>query len=169
MLHLLDANVLITAQRDYYPIQRVPEFWSWLLHHAMAGRVRIPSEILDEVKRGPKPRGEDDLLDWLRDIDAKNSLVLAGEPDPTLVRRVIEDGYAPNLNEHELEKLGRDPFLIAYALEDPRGRCIVTTETSRPRRKRANRKIPDVARTFGIRSIDTFEFTRRLNFSTGWR
>ena len=66
MLHLLDANVLITAQRDYYPIRRVPEFWSWLLHHALADRVKIPSEILDEVKRGPKPRGEDDLLDWLR-------------------------------------------------------------------------------------------------------
>ncbi|WP_410001046.1 DUF4411 family protein [Rhizobium leguminosarum] len=26
-MHLLDANVLITAHNLYYPIQRVPEFW----------------------------------------------------------------------------------------------------------------------------------------------
>ena len=30
VLYLLDANVLIDANRDYYPIHRVPEFWDWL-------------------------------------------------------------------------------------------------------------------------------------------
>jgi Domain of unknown function (DUF4411) len=30
MLYLLDANVLITARNRYYPIDTVPEFWSWL-------------------------------------------------------------------------------------------------------------------------------------------
>lgn len=169
MLYLLDANVLINAQRDYYPIRRVPEFWDWLLHHGTAGRVKIPSEILDEVKRGTRPQGEDDLLDWLRDIDARSSLVLAEEPDPDLVRRVVEQGYAPNLRDDEIEKLGRDPFLIAYAIEDPGGRCIVTTEVSKPSKKRANRKIPDVARGFGVQSYDTFQFTRMLDFSTTWQ
>ena len=27
MLYLLDANVLISAHRDYYPVKRVPEYW----------------------------------------------------------------------------------------------------------------------------------------------
>ncbi|MCY4508918.1 MAG: DUF4411 family protein [Acidobacteria bacterium] len=31
MLYLLDANVLIDAHRDYYPLGRVPEFWDWLI------------------------------------------------------------------------------------------------------------------------------------------
>ena len=31
MLYLLDSNVLIDANRDYYPIERVPEFWDWLV------------------------------------------------------------------------------------------------------------------------------------------
>ena len=31
VLYLLDANVLIDANRDYYPVARVPEFWDWLL------------------------------------------------------------------------------------------------------------------------------------------
>ncbi|MBT3884724.1 MAG: DUF4411 family protein, partial [Rhodospirillaceae bacterium] len=33
-MHLLDANVFISAQRDYYPLDRVPEYWEWLAHHA---------------------------------------------------------------------------------------------------------------------------------------
>ena len=166
MLYLLDANVLITAHRDYYPVKRVPEYWDWLQHQAEVGTVKIPSEILDEVKRGTR---QDDLLDWLTNDTVKDVLVLDEEPDLTLVRRVIEQGYAPDLNETDLEKLGRDPFLIAYALKDPTRRCIVTTEVSKPSKERANRKVPDVAKGFGITPLDPFRFARELDFTTGWR
>ena len=167
--YLLDANVLITAHRDYYPVKRVPEFWDWLQHHATAGRVKMPAEILDEVKRGRRRKGMDDLLDWLMDDDVKNAIVLDEEPDPALVRQVVERGYAPDLNEHELERLGRDPFLIAYALVNPTSRYLVTTEISKPRKRRANRKVPDVASRFRITSLDPFQFTRALDFATDWR
>ena len=166
MLYLLDANVLITAHRDYYPVKRVPEYWDWLQHQAEVGTVKIPSEILDEVKRGTR---QDDLLEWLTNDTVKDVLVLDEEPDLTLVRRVIEQGYAPDLNETDLEKLGRDPFLIAYALKDPTRRCIVTTEVSKPSKERANRKVPDVAKGFGITPLDPFRFARELDFTTGWR
>ena len=168
VLYLLDANVLITAHRDYYPVKRVPEFWTWLEYHAEAGRVKIPVEILEEVKRGRRRKGMDDLLDWLREDSVKGVLVLDEQPDPLLVRRVVEEGYAADLNEHELERLGRDPFLIAYALVDPARRRIVTTEVSSPRKRRANRKIPDVAKRFGIKSCDVFQFARGLDFRTDW-
>ena len=128
--------------------------------------MKIPSEILDEVKRGTR---QDDLLDWLTNDTVKDVLVLDEEPDLTLVRRVIEQGYAPDLNETDLEKLGRDPFLIAYALKDPTRRCIVTTEVSKPSKERANRKVPDVAKGFGITPLDPFRFARELDFTTGWR
>lgn len=45
MRYLLDANVLITADRDYYSVDRVPEFWEWLIHHADNGVLEIPNEI----------------------------------------------------------------------------------------------------------------------------
>ena len=167
-LYLLDANVLITAHRDYYPVTRVPEFWTWLEHHAAADRVKVPVEMLDEVRRGRKRQGPDELLDWLRNDRVKDTLVLEEQPDPLLVRRVVADGYAPDLTEPELEKLGRDPFLIAYALVDPTERRIVTTEVSRPGKRRANRKIPDVAKQFGIKAHDVFRFTRQLDFRTDW-
>ena len=30
-LYLLDANVLIRAHEDYYPVDRIPPFWTWLI------------------------------------------------------------------------------------------------------------------------------------------
>ena len=37
MLYLLDANVLITANLSYYPLDQVPEFWGWIQHQAQSG------------------------------------------------------------------------------------------------------------------------------------
>ena len=52
VLYLLDANVLITAQNTYYPIDTVPEFWAWLVHKGQAGDLKIPLENYEEVKDG---------------------------------------------------------------------------------------------------------------------
>ena len=32
VLYLLDANTLIDANRDYYGIGQVDEYWEWLVH-----------------------------------------------------------------------------------------------------------------------------------------
>ena len=63
MLHLFDANVLITASNMYYPLDGVPEFWEWIDHQATNGRIKLPVEILEEVLAGSKK--EDPLLDWM--------------------------------------------------------------------------------------------------------
>ena len=61
MLYLLDANVLIDAHRDYYPLERVPEFWDWLLDRGATQQVKIPLEMYEEILVGK----EDDLTRWL--------------------------------------------------------------------------------------------------------
>ncbi len=164
MLFLLDANVLIDANRDYYPLVRVPEFWDWLVFHAKAGNLAIPLEIYEEVAQS-----EDDLGRWLRTDEIKRVIILKEEADPVLVSQVVANGYAPDLTDDEVEKLGRDPFLIAYALAGHPDRCVVTTEGSKPSRQRANRHVPDVCRGFNIDVCNTFELTRRLDFTTGRR
>ena len=63
MLYLLDANVLITASNTYYPIDQVPECWSWLQHQAVFGHVKVPLEVMEEVRVGR--RDNDSLLDWI--------------------------------------------------------------------------------------------------------
>jgi len=45
MIYLLDANVLITASNSYYPIDRVREFWDWLLYQANSNRVKMTINI----------------------------------------------------------------------------------------------------------------------------
>jgi hypothetical protein len=169
MLYLLDASVLITANNSYYGIDRVPEFWEWLHYHASAGRVKIPLEIYEEIKDGPKDEDKDLLFGWLQNKDNQDALVLAEQVDETLVRHAVTVGYAPDLTDDEVEQLGRDPFLLSYALANPTERCIVTAEGSKPKRKRQNRHLPDVCKTLGLKSCDIFTLNKALVFRTGWK
>ena len=169
MLYLLDANVLITAHNSYYPINRIPEFWSWLRHVSEAGRVKIPREIYEEIREGGQDDEKDLLFAWVKDEENKTAIILDEEPDPTIVSYVINIGYAPDLTDNEVEEMGRDPFLIAYASADQQNRCVVTTEVSRPTRKRQNRKVPDVCESLGVNCCNTFAMLRELGFTTGWK
>ncbi len=163
MLYLLDANVLIDANRDYYAVDRVPEFWEWLEYQGAQNRVKIPLEVYEEIKRG-----NDDLASWAKRADVKQALLLEEEADVALVSAVVDEGYSSDLTDDEVQKLGRDPFLIAYA-SVAENRCVVTTEASKPKRQRANRHVPDVCKDLGVRSCNTFALTRELNFRTSWR
>jgi Domain of unknown function (DUF4411) len=164
MQYLLDANVLIDAARDYYPFDMVPEFWDWLAYNGSIGNVKMPLEIYEEVCDG-----NDRLAEWLRDPLVKAAIVLAEDVQLATVSRVVSDGYAADLTDAEIIAMGRDPFLIAYALADRGARCVVTTETSRPSRQRHNRHVPDVCNGFGLACCNTFGMTRLLGFSTAWK
>jgi len=167
VLFLLDANVLITANSTYYPLDQVPEFWSWVHHQAESNRLKIPSEIMEEIKAGRKD--DDPLLDWICIPEIESALLLDELVDVALVQHVVSTGYAADLSDDEVEKIGRDPFLVAYALADPAERTVVTTEVSRPSAHRANRKVPDVCQNLGAISCGPFALNRALGFRTGWR
>lgn len=165
MLYLLDANVLITASKTYYLINRVPEFWSWLTFQGRKGNIKIPIEIIDEVKAGTKEN--DLLLEWIDDPENETALLLNEDVDPIKVQYVVSNGYALDLTDNEIESLGKDPFLIAYALSNVE-RCVVTTEVSKASRKRQNQHIPDICRKSSVNCCNTFDMNRTLNFSTRW-
>ena len=164
MLFLLDADTLIRGDREAYPLARFPVFWNWLVHQGATGRVKIAVEQFEEVTAG---KGE--LVDWLKSPPVKTALLLLEEADPSLVARVVAQGYAPDLNEQEVEQLGLDPFLIAHALRERGRRTVVTFERSRPSARRANRKVPDVCRAVGVPSCDLYRLIRELDFTTNWR
>ena len=162
-LYLLDANVLIDANRDYYPIERVPQFWAWLLEMAKSGRVKVPREVYDKVVNAQT----DVLSKWLV---ANREVIILDESVPVeLVQQVINQRYAADLTDVEHGKLNEDPFLVAYALADIANRHIVTTEISKPTKTRANRHIPDVCHypNFNVLCINTFRMIRDLDFRTG--
>jgi Domain of unknown function (DUF4411) len=168
MLYLLDANTLITANNLYYPLDSVPEFWEWMQHVAAKDLVKMPLEIYEEIKDGPDEE-KDPLFAWIQGPEVKDALLLPEVVDPDLVRAAISVGYAADLNDTEIEELGRDPFLVAYAMADPANRVVVTAETSAPRKQRANRKVPDVCITMGVRWCNPFELNRSLGFRTNWK
>lgn len=159
VLYLLDANVLIRAHEDYYPIDRIPQFWAWLAALGNNGIAKVPYEIYGEISVSAGP-----LHDWLIDLSVTKSLILDQKIDPAHLNQVLTAGYAPDLNDSEIEEIGQDPFLIAYALPNPAGFTIVTKEVSAPSKQRANRRVPDVCKGFGIRCINDFEFYRELDF-----
>lgn len=169
MLYLLDANTLIDAKRDFYPLDKVPEFWEWLEHHGQKGTIKIPHEIYDEFADTKRKDGtRDELAKWAGSDNVKEALLLGEEADTDLVSRITYGGYLANPSDEDIIKVGNDPFLISYALADRTNRCVVTGEASRPRAKGANRRVPDVCKDFDIECIHYFQFFRILNFNTSW-
>src|SRR6266542_2527931 len=110
-LYLLDANVLIRAHADYYPMDRIPAFWSWLLSMATAAVIKMPLEIYHEVTASADMMGT-----WLKRSNVKNAIIFEVTTNVSRVRRIIVEGYAPDLNDVDLEVIVRDPFLVAAAL-----------------------------------------------------
>ncbi len=162
MVYVIDANVLIDANRDYYPRERVPEFWNWLLELCRIGDALVPKEIYDEVV--PPGHKDDDLIEWMKKNRA--DIVLAESALPSTVDRVIRDRYRLNATSTDLEAMGSDPALIAYALGHSPSRAVVTTERPKPGLTGRNRKVPDVCRDIGVECVHTYEFIRRLDFRT---
>ena len=94
MIYLLDANVLIDANRDYYSFDRVPEFWEWLVFMGKENNAKVPIEVYEEVKGG-----KDDLAIWLKKKETEAALLLLEEVDITIIPRIISEGYANDLTD----------------------------------------------------------------------
>lgn len=126
MLYLFDANILIRAHEDYYPIDRVPQFWEWLLEQAVTGYVKVPFEIYKEIIPDSRP-----FKHWIRQKEVGDALILDEEINQDLVDRILSEGYGGLIVDTAVGELGRDPFLLGYALAGP-DRVVVTKERSSP-------------------------------------
>ncbi len=161
MLYLLDANVLISAHTCYYSIDRIPQFWDWLLEVAGNGQVKMPFAIYNEIAIANGL-----LKDWICEAETKKKLILDEEVSRDLLNQVLSVGYGPDLNDSEIDMIGQDPFLVSYALVYPHDRVVVTKEVSKPSKTRAKRKVPDVCMSVGVTCMHDFDFFKKLNFNT---
>jgi hypothetical protein len=93
VLYLLDANVLITANGSYYPLDQIPEFWSWVHYQATSSRMKIPREIMEEIKAGRKD--DDPLLDWICTAEIEAALLLDETVEVALVQHSFLQGMHP--------------------------------------------------------------------------
>ena len=162
MTYLLDANVLIRADADYYPLDRIPQFWDWLIEMGNGGEVKIPFEIHGEIAAGT-----DALADWIRESHVKTALLLDENVDPKLVREALDTGYHaqhPDFNDAEMQKIGKDVFLVAYALAED-GRTVVTREVSKRTKRFGSSKLPDVCEDCNVSWATDFDMYKFLDFN----
>ena len=111
MLYLLDANTLIDAKRDYYPIQRVPEFWDWLIFQGKNGSVKIPLEIYREFSdKVDKDGNMDSLAIWAKREDVHSALLIDENVDKNSIKLVYNQ-YLPDPTDEDIVEIGNDPFL----------------------------------------------------------
>jgi len=111
-------------------LYRVPEFWDWLIFHGQQGSIKIPIEVYEEFSDTKDKDGKkDDLATWAEQEDVKEALLFEEEAEQDLVARITYGGYVANPTDDELKTIGRDPFLISYALRELQDPCIVTTES----------------------------------------
>ena len=158
MLYLIDANVLVTADKQYYPLDRVPQFWDWLLQQCEVGTIKMPFEIYDEIAQG-----NDELAAWIKQQHVRDVLMLDEEVDGDALNQVFATAYAADLTDTEVDEAGRDPFLVAYGCAS-NDRVIVTKEVSKPSKRRGRRKVPDACDDCGVSWMNDFALYRTLDF-----
>lgn len=161
-MYLIDANVLMEAHATFYPVDRIPQFWDWLVEQGNAGKIKIPYEIHQEFDGGNGLH-----VEWINSSDVKAALLLDEDADPGLVVRAINDGYQgqdSRFDDIQHTKYGKDPFLIAYALAATE-RTVVTRELTKRSQRLGNTKLPDACDDCGVNWITDFELYRRLNFN----
>ena len=171
MIYLLDANILINAGRDYYPPNRVPEYWDWLIYQGKSDSVKIPSEISSEIEIGASSaNSSNDLIGWIKTPPVQDALLYHEAVSGPNTRTVIAQGYDLDPDdEAKVAGIGQDYCLISYALADKENIRIVTAEKSRPSAQGVKRKIPDVCDDLGVTCINAFELNEELDFSTDWK
>jgi hypothetical protein len=156
-LFLIDANILITPQEQYYPFDLAPNFWTQMAEKIDEGSIII----LDVVK--------DDLARWFdnlrigRYIDHRQPEILSKYSE--VLQSLQKNPYYTKkaLLAWAQEKIA-DPWLIATA--SVYGYTLTTIE------KRANKlsqhypsgkpKIPNVASDFNVQVEDLFYMMRKL-------
>jgi hypothetical protein len=129
----------------------------------------IPIEIFEEIKEGGTDPEKDLLYAWLSTTEVKAALLLEEDVDQPHVNTCTTKGYATDLTDQELIQIGRDPFLIAYAMVASGDRCVVSGEVSAPSKQRQNRKVPDVCDDMGVQCCNLFKMMKALGFKTNWK
>ena len=105
-LYLLDTDVLIAAKNLYYQMDRVPQFWLWILYQASYGRIKIPTKVIDEIRRGT-----DELSQWVK--SNRVTLELDEELDAQAWSGTLTKGYGyskAQAAQQDLVEQRADPF-----------------------------------------------------------
>ncbi|MFA7119564.1 MAG: DUF4411 family protein [Sphaerochaetaceae bacterium] len=165
-LFLIDANILITPQEQYYPFDLAPNFWVQMAEKIEEGSIAILDMVKDEILVSKE---KDDLATWFDNLKVG---CYVNHKQQDIINKYSEVLQSIQTNPCYKEKALRawaqekvaDPWLIAAA--SIFGFTLITIE------KRANKpsqynpsgnpKIPNVASDFYGKVEDLFSMMRKL-------
>src|SRR6266705_7147156 len=151
LIYWIDTNVLITAKDGPFRFAVAPAFWAALDAQAMAGRIRVPKMVYDEIVRnGP----DDELARWLKNRRANGFCVTPSRAVQQAYTTVADHVQTTYESHHAAEFLHvADPWVIAHASEN-KG-VVVTLENRQPGAKRV--KIPNVCAALSVPFMSPYD------------
>lgn len=159
-MYLIDANIFITAHRQYYSFDIAPSFWKQIVEKA-SNKIVIIEKVKNELLKGG-----DSLTEWFNSV-CSNFTVL-DNPDQNVIEAYSEIISSVNENNQYKQTVkdtfaqAADSWLCAYGLAN--NHTIVTLETFEPDSKKRI-KIPNICKEHGIRCINLSQFMREVHMS----
>ena len=158
----LDANVLINAYWDYYPIDIFPGFWDFLSHNIAVGQILIIDRVRAEIK---SPR---QLTQWVELATNGEFVSTASQPVVNKYRQMADwvhgnPQFLPSAGE--AFSRGADGWLAAYASVN--GFILVTNEVFNPNVKRKV-PLPNLCDEFGVTYQNITDMAREFNARFDW-
>lgn len=145
-----DTSAFIEPWTRRYPPDIFPPIWAWLEDCIESRTISAIDEVRLEIYRQ-----EDDLTGWAK--TQANLFVPADDAVQTALRQVLAD--FPNLADHERDRSGADPWVVAHALAG--GLSVVTYESMG---KQTKPKIPNACKHFGIPCVTLVDVLRQTGF-----
>ncbi|ELC7324553.1 DUF4411 family protein [Stenotrophomonas maltophilia] len=150
MSYSFDTSALIEPWTRRYPPDLFQPIWGWLENLVDQGHVAAIDEVRHELHRQ-----EDELSAWTK---SQEKLFVPASADVQTALRDVLIAF-PNLADHERDRSGADPWVVAYALSA--GRSVVTYETMG---KASKPKIPNACAHFGIGCLSLVDVLRQTGY-----
>ena len=129
---------------------------------AMGGRIRLPRQVVDEMKRGVQTRHRDEALDW---VLACESRVCAIEPSLEDVKAVMAQVGDVVDHEKDAGENDADPYMLALALNVKRTGLDVRIVTEDRTDKAMKMSLATAAGILGIPRVPLAGFLRAEGIS----
>lgn len=161
---IIDANVLITPARSFYPFDFAKIFWEQLAVHIGNGNIAIPDVVYDEIIKG-----NDEVPVWLKSIEIANKIDRREnaiiENYSSIITYLNDSPLYSSKAVHQWSQDSvADPWIIAMAMVT--NSKVVTFEKRKEslseKQPTSSPKINNVCEEFGVSCIELYQMMREL-------
>jgi len=164
---LLDANIFIQANRQYYSFDICPGFWESLVFHNSGKRLFSIDRVKEELDEGDD---DDKLKVWATKVMPPNCFI--STDDKAIIKRYREIVRWVNQQTQYREGVVADFMSVAdgwlVACAKAKEMVLVTHEVYRPE-QRNKVPIPNICKAFDVEYVNSFEMLRTLRVRFHWK